>query len=379
MASLLSAGAASLAAAAVGTPPPGEVLSGVFGSISLTAWICLLLPQLITNYKAKSADGLSMAFLFVWLLGDVTNLLGALATGLAPTGVALAIYFCFADLILIGQSLYYNALNARRAARARRRASEPAAGTAPEMTDDMTGADGDNNTAVEDADEEAPLLARQHHQRRRSSSMGLPGSHRRNSTLRRDVSNLDPLARIITGEDETPDRSPWLHNALSLLAVYAVGTAGFFLSYHMGAWSQPAAGDGAPKLSEGDADAVMAFGMVMGYVSAVLYLCARIPQIWKNYQEKSCEGGLLLSTVSPGTCPGSVVGGGTIANSRRLHDSRTRPAVFPPVLDWQFHLRREPGRLFPRPGLSDQDDPLAVRVRGDHCRGLRHICAVPYL
>jgi len=34
------------------------------------------LPQLITNYKAQSADGLSMAFLFVWLLGDMTNLSG---------------------------------------------------------------------------------------------------------------------------------------------------------------------------------------------------------------------------------------------------------------------------------------------------------------
>ncbi|KAL8386954.1 hypothetical protein RB599_002219 [Gaeumannomyces hyphopodioides] len=295
MASLLSVGAASLAAAAVGTPPAGEVLSGVFGSISLTAWICLLLPQLITNYKAKSADGLSMAFLFVWLLGDVANLLGALATGLAPTAVALATYFCFADLILITQCLYYNALNARRAARAWRRASEPAASTAPEMTDDVTGADRDNNTAVEDADEEAPLLSRQHHQRRRSSSMGLPGSRRRNSALRRDVSNLDPLARIITGEDETPDRNPWLHNALSLMAVYAVGTAGFFLSYHMGAWDQPAAGgDGAPDLSDGEADATRTFGMVMGYVSAVMYLCARIPQIWKNYQEKSCEGLALL-------------------------------------------------------------------------------------
>ena len=37
----------------------------------------LQLPQLFTNYKAKSADGLSMAFLVVWLLGDVTNLVGS--------------------------------------------------------------------------------------------------------------------------------------------------------------------------------------------------------------------------------------------------------------------------------------------------------------
>ena len=34
------------------------------------------LPQLITNYKSKSADGLSMSFLFIWLIGDVANLFG---------------------------------------------------------------------------------------------------------------------------------------------------------------------------------------------------------------------------------------------------------------------------------------------------------------
>jgi solute carrier family 66 (lysosomal lysine-arginine transporter), member 1 len=34
------------------------------------------LPQLVANYKAQSADGLSMAFLVVWLLGDATNLIG---------------------------------------------------------------------------------------------------------------------------------------------------------------------------------------------------------------------------------------------------------------------------------------------------------------
>jgi uncharacterized protein with PQ loop repeat len=63
-------------AAAAHALPVTLALSGIFGSISLTSWICLLLPQLFANYKAKSADGLSMAFLIVWLLGDVTNLIG---------------------------------------------------------------------------------------------------------------------------------------------------------------------------------------------------------------------------------------------------------------------------------------------------------------
>lgn len=34
------------------------------------------LPQLITNYKNQNADALSMGFLVIWLLGDLTNLAG---------------------------------------------------------------------------------------------------------------------------------------------------------------------------------------------------------------------------------------------------------------------------------------------------------------
>lgn len=91
---MASFAAASLAAAAgAHSMPITMAMSGIFGSISMTAWICLLvrpphpdtrlnatdgwqLPQLYANYKAKNADGLSMAFLIVWLLGDVTNMVG---------------------------------------------------------------------------------------------------------------------------------------------------------------------------------------------------------------------------------------------------------------------------------------------------------------
>jgi uncharacterized protein with PQ loop repeat len=106
---------------------------------------------------------------------------------------------------------------------------------------------------------------------------------------------MEPIRKVLTGEDETRDSRPWVHNALALLAVYVVGFSGWFVSYKVGAW------DGANP-SPPDADAVMtvtksaseSFGLGLGYVSAVCYLCARIPQIIKNYREKSCEGLALL-------------------------------------------------------------------------------------
>ncbi|KJZ79376.1 hypothetical protein HIM_01527 [Hirsutella minnesotensis 3608] len=239
----------------------GQALSGVFGSISLTAWICLLLPQLWANYRAQSADGLSLAFLVVWSLGDVTNLSGALLTNLAPSAIALAIYFCILDATLISQCFYYNTLNARRRAAKEDQATNAAASS-----------------------ENSPLLAE-----RRDSVTGHASSSQHGA--RRDESPSQVPSTKDTADEETPGQSTWTYNALSLLAVYAIGIAGWFVSYMAGAW------DGEMPKSSDPADESKSraiAGLTLGYASAAFYLCARIPQIVKNYREKSCEGLSLL-------------------------------------------------------------------------------------
>ena len=45
-----------------------EALSGISGSVSLACWLFVLAPQLLVNYTSKSADGISLAFLIVWLV-----------------------------------------------------------------------------------------------------------------------------------------------------------------------------------------------------------------------------------------------------------------------------------------------------------------------
>ncbi len=258
------------------------------------------------------------------------------------TTVALACYFCFADIILISQCTYYNTLNSRRRSRStqrRRRLSSTATN------------DTDATAVSEDPSEEDPLLSGR--SRRRSESLGLPGSHRRHSVRRRE-SNLDPLTRIITGEDDTPDSNPWLHNSLSLVAVWVVGASGWF--YWATRWAPgtcPMACPSMVVMNSPSARPEKMIGMVLGYISAVCYLwyaspflisppssplkqpnwaladrakSARIPQIIKNYQEKSCEGlallFFLLSLTGNFTYGASVIS--YSQGSRLLH---TRPSL----------------------------------------------------
>lgn len=218
------------------------------------------MPQLIENYRQGSAEGISLLFLIVWFIGDVTNLAGAVWAGLVPTVIALAVYFCFADLILISQCVYYNLLNARRL----RKMSQ--------------------NT-VESV--EQPLLRRsssyEYSRRRRRSSLGLPGSHRRSSASRRRSS----LAAIM--EEETGSRA-WFKNSFSIFLVCAAGTAGWAIAWKSNVW-HPAPEE---RGDAGQGTSMVLGAQILGYISAVCYLGARIPQIIKNQRDRSCEGLSLL-------------------------------------------------------------------------------------
>ena len=250
-----------------------EAFSGILGSVSLACWIFLLVctphsglcaltdwvlqvPQLVENYRNGSAEAISLGFIFIWFLGDVCNLIGAAWAGLVPVVIAIAIYFCFADGVLISQCLYYNIVNKRK--------------------------DAEAVTVEPEASEEEPLLART-----RSGSLTIPGSRRRSNTasLRRRSSgqqSTDVLLKIME-EDETSGRL-WLRNTISVLAVIAAGSAGWALAWQSGAWKP------TPEHQDSAEEHVAVGAQVLGYASAVAYLGARIPQIIKNWREKSCEG-----------------------------------------------------------------------------------------
>ena len=250
-----------------------EAFSGVFGSISLACWIFLLVPQLVENYRNSSAEAISLAFIFVWFLGDVANLAGAFWAGLVPVIVAIAVYFCIADGVLIGQCMYYGLRNRKREGKPFMRGQ-----SLVESESAVVG-------AVEEEGEEEPLL-----KRNRTNSMTIPGSiDRRGSSgsqRRRRSSNSrqnDHLAKILEESDE-PGTKLWFRNAMRVIAIGVIGTAAWALAYESGAWrpSPTSSGDEPQDMPTG--------ALVLGYFSALAYLGARIPQIMKNARDKSCEG-----------------------------------------------------------------------------------------
>ncbi|KAK1985697.1 hypothetical protein LZ30DRAFT_747015 [Colletotrichum cereale] len=226
--------------------------SEILGSISMAAFLCLLLPQLAANYRLKSADSLSMAFLFIWLLGDVTNLMGGLANHIAPASIAVTCYLCFSDTTLICQCLYYNS---------KQRIDSPS-----------------SSTTVQPHDRQ-PLLGPSLSARDPSASDQPQGIDSESVITLQDDKKI-PVQAVRTLHD-------WRFNLACILAVQLLGVTGWFVLRTVGLLG----GDKPPgSVSITDIQGISeSFGSALGVVGAICYLCARIPQIIKNYRGKSCE------------------------------------------------------------------------------------------
>jgi len=92
-------------------------------------------------------------------------------------------------------------------------------------------------------------------------------------------------------KDEEGSRA-WKKNILSVFLVCVAGAAGWAIAWQSGVWTPTPEESQMPDVGSTSEGAVGA--QILGYISAVCYLGARIPQIIKNYQEKSCDGLALL-------------------------------------------------------------------------------------
>ncbi|KAK9459846.1 PQ loop repeat-domain-containing protein [Lipomyces oligophaga] len=218
-------------------------LSGIFGTTSIACWVVLLVPQLIDQWRLKSSEGVSLIFLTVWFLGDCANLLGALWARLLPNVVLLAAWFVVADAAELSSAFYYRYIYVSESSRVRER-TEPEEGEEsdlPLLASDRLGVE-----ATAFADEEELLESQ------------LP-ANRRDSALIKYI--------------------------LPVLGVFVAGGIGYAFSSHE-----------QPENDGGDSgDLPISLGpQILGYISALLYLSARIPQIIQNYQRKSVHGLSLL-------------------------------------------------------------------------------------
>lgn len=285
-------------------PPTGplnldvEAISGICGSISIACWVVVFSPQIVENFRRGSADGLSLQFIIVWLLGDVFNILGAVMQGVLPTMIILAIYYTIADIVLLGQCFYYRGFTWRDEV-------VPASTQTPKPSpdDNTANGNGDGHHGQQQPNERTGLLAvdtnaDQHLYGGTSSRRGSWSDQSYHlspavpliddAVLARDALAASvaspPTAR--GGPGNRPSRlQTAAFNFFAVLMVCASGVAGWYLSRSRSTQKAP---------SEGETFDFNVLGQVFGWLCAVLYLGSRVPQILLNYRRKSTEGVSML-------------------------------------------------------------------------------------
>ena len=87
-----------------------QLFSAALGNASMVFWMIAQVPQLYQNHQQGTAKALSKLFLSIWLLGDLTNLIGSILTDQQPFQIRLATYFLTIDIIMLMQygHLHYN-------------------------------------------------------------------------------------------------------------------------------------------------------------------------------------------------------------------------------------------------------------------------------
>lgn len=88
-----------------------DEISLLLGLMSVFSWGVAEVPQIITNFNEKTTEGVSLAFLMTWVLGDVFNLAGCwLEPATLPTQFYMALLYTITTLILVIQTIYYGYL-----------------------------------------------------------------------------------------------------------------------------------------------------------------------------------------------------------------------------------------------------------------------------
>jgi uncharacterized protein with PQ loop repeat len=236
------------------------------------------MPQIYKNYQLQSTSGLSIFFLVIWCAGDASNLVGALFTRQAGWQVVVASYYVCVDVALVIQFFWYthykprpyegyNELSHSHNPDARgdilRGVAPPGSGMihrTPAPVNVMKKAE-ISDTGVQTG-----------------STLGstAPGTSYTNEKL--------SSSRRTVRTGSSPSSAPFALPRTMLIATLACAV----LANGSPIETKPSP---HPPISDAPREAIVEIvGRVVSWMSTLLYLGSRPPQLYKNYQRKSTEG-----------------------------------------------------------------------------------------
>ena len=261
-------------------PTPLAFVSTTLGALSIVSWLFAQLPQIYKNYQLQSTAGLSMYFLIEWCLGDTANLLGCLFTNQAGWQIVVASYYVFVDVCLVSQYFWYSYFKPRLHGQSIYSAGSSDCGDSDSdiinglspINSHFAWEDGSRSTKV-DRDDAPPA-------RPRDAPPFSDVNYEKASPSR-----SSPIVLRVSANPSSkgmPGASP--------RTILYIATACALISNSSAApMSTNLASDPTTHLFRMERPSEIA-GTILSWFSTLLYLCSRLPQLYKNWDRQSTAG-----------------------------------------------------------------------------------------
>ncbi|KAJ5247601.1 hypothetical protein N7468_002584 [Penicillium chermesinum] len=254
-------------------PTPLALISSVLGILSIVSWLFAQLPQIYKNYQLQSTSGLSIFFLIIWCAGDASNLVGALFTRQAGWQVIVASYYVFVDLALVIQFFWYTHYKSRHY------------GGYPEVHHHEHYHDSDPRSAKPLPGPNTPQgpvnITHKHpevHDMGVQTGSTLTSTPGRSTYYTNEKRHSRPT-RLGTSATSPPFALPRTMLLASLLCAVVANA------------SPAGSPDPHPPIYDAPRETIIeVIGRIISWLSTLLYLGSRPPQLYKNYLRKSTEG-----------------------------------------------------------------------------------------
>ncbi|XP_020530369.1 probable vacuolar amino acid transporter YPQ1 isoform X1 [Amborella trichopoda] len=264
-----------------------DSISFAFGLVSLVCWGVAEVPQIVTNCSTKATDGVSLAFLLTWVVGDVFNLVGCLLEpATLPTQFYTALLYTATTIVLVLQTIYYEYflkwLKHHKIEHHVPSEVEPlnSKGNPPSTPIPMAGA------RMHDTTSHGMNLYI--FSARSLAFTRTPPPH---DSFLRVTKSVPPVAPSYSSssEDDDHERAHAKPASAPKRMLNAVGYGTFIAS----GLTLPIKGDAVPiprRLLQEHGESRKVYGMWLGWMMAAIYMGGRLPQIYLNMKRGSVEG-----------------------------------------------------------------------------------------
>ncbi|KAL4873663.1 hypothetical protein BDV12DRAFT_159372 [Aspergillus spectabilis] len=253
-------------------PTALALLSSSLGTLSIVSWLFAQLPQIYKNYQLQSTSGLSIFFLIIWCFGDMGNLLGALFTRQAGWQVIIAGYYVLVDVTLVFQFFWYTHYKGLR--NADYATFSPCDdGTAPSNVIEGVSFSEDGSSSIGPSPQLPPKSDSKDVADKKDRPVGFANSaspsysNEKLSPLRRSTARSGGSFNV----SNTAARTILIASMLCAVVANATPTE-------------------ADPTSPPTGLTLKFLGSIFSWMSTVLYLGSRPPQLYKNYRRKSTSG-----------------------------------------------------------------------------------------